>query len=58
MTDFNLNDCHASADVDENHEKARDRKERLVQSKKARGKRQLIRDKKTRKYETGFGGNV
>lgn len=45
-------------DLDENHEKSREREERLAQSKKARGKRQLIRDKHTRRHEEGFRGNV
>lgn len=45
-------------DPDENHEKSREHKERLDRSKKAREHRQLIRDKNSRRYESGFGGNA
>lgn len=52
MTDLNFDD------IDENHEKARERQERMMKSIKARSKRKLIRDKHTRRHEAGFGGNV
>ena len=45
-------------DIDENHEKDRDRKERLAQSKKAREVRSRIRGKKARQHDLGYGGNV
>lgn len=58
MTNFDLTDCFNSADIDENHEKDRERKERLAQSNKARAKRKLVKDKRARQHEAGFGGNV
>jgi hypothetical protein len=45
-------------DVDENHEKTRERQERIEHSNKARAKRKLIRDKHARRHEAGFGGNL
>ena len=45
-------------EVDENHEKDRDRQERIEQSNKARTKRKMIKDKHARRHESGYGGNV
>lgn len=53
-----MNDSQYDLDIDENHEKDRDRKERLADSKKARAKRRLIRDKHMRKHDAGYAGNV
>lgn len=58
MTDFELNDCYPCADIDENHEKSRERREHMAKDKKARAKRKLIRDKHARRHEAGFGGNL
>lgn len=43
--------------LDDLHEKDRDRAERIKKSRKAREKRRLIKDKKSRQYNEGFGGN-
>ena len=51
-------DNYDNYDVDENHEKDRIREERMTQSKKARGRRNLIKDKHNRRHEEGYHGNV
>lgn len=58
MNDFTLNEFYEPSDIDENHEKTRERKEHMIKDKKARAKRRLIRDKHARRHEAGFGGNV
>ena len=51
--DFNYDEF-----VEEIHEKNHDREERIKKSNKARAKRRLIKDKKARQYDAGFGGNA
>lgn len=55
---LDLQEYYLGDDIDEIHEKRREREERRISSNKARAKRQLIKDKKARNYEAGFGGNV
>ena len=55
---MNDNELYTCVDIDENHEKDRERKERLEQSKKARAKRSLIKDKKARQQQEGYHGNL
>ena len=45
-------------EVCENHEKDRERRERLTQSTKARSRRALVKGKQARQHESGYGGNV
>ena len=45
-------------DVDENHEKDRERQERMTKDRKARSRRALIKGKKARQHEGGFSGNI
>ena len=46
-------------DFDDDHlEKDRNHKDRLKRSNKARERRQLIKDKKQRQYDSGMRGNV
>ena len=45
-------------DIDENHEKLREHKERIEKSKKARGRRNLIREKNGRKHDSEYRGAI
>lgn len=57
-TDLNTIELEDYDDIDENHEKSRERQERLESSKKARDKRALIRHKRGRVHEEGYRGNI
>ncbi|CAL9979860.1 hypothetical protein VPHD148_0228 [Vibrio phage D148] len=51
-------DFHYEEFVEEIHAKDHEREERMEKSAKARAKRQLIKDKNTRKHDEGYRGNV
>lgn len=50
-------DFHYDEFEEEIHEKDHTREERMKRSNKARARRKLVKDKKARQYESGFGGN-
>lgn len=50
-------DFHYDEFEEEVHEKDHTREERMKKSTKARARRKLIKDKKARQYDSGFGGN-
>lgn len=56
MRDFD--ELYDVDDIDENHEKSKDRLERLKRSNDARAKRKLIREKLGRRHDQGYGGNL
>lgn len=51
-------DFHFEEFVEELHEKEHDREDRMARSRRAREKRQLIKDKRSRRHDEGYRGNV